>query len=241
MKCRNIPRITSASILVITLAFSFLGCSGASKMRPMSSTPGKVTLDSGDQLEIRFFKTPELNETQTVRPDGKLNLQLIGEVTVRGLTPEEFQDSLVSQYSTHLKNPGISVAIRSFYSRRVYVGGEVRAPGFVEMPGQMTLLEAVLSVGGYNLQNANPGEVMVIRQKSGVQERFKVDISKALKGKDFQVFYLEPYDIVYVPQSGITKVNQWVDQHINRIIPQFGLMYTKPVGDGSLGIGSYRY
>jgi protein involved in polysaccharide export with SLBB domain len=210
-------------------------------MRPLASTPGKVTLDSGDQLEIRFFKTPELNETQTVRPDGKINLQLIGETNVRGLTPEEFQDSLVKQYGVHLKNPEISVAVRSFYSRRVYVGGEVRAPGFVEMPGPMTLLEAVLAVGGYNLQNANPGKVMVIRQKSGVQERFRVDISKAFSGKDFQVFYLEPYDIVYVPQSGITKVNQWVDQHINRIIPQFGLMYTKPVGDGSIGLGSYRY
>lgn len=231
----------AVSVLVLALLFGFAGCSGSSKLRPQYSQPGKVTLDSGDQLEIRFFSTPELNETQVVRPDGKINLQLIGEVEARGLTPSEFQDRLVTLYRRHLKNPEISVAVRTFYSRRVYVGGEVRTPGFVEMPGQMTLLEAVMTVGGYNIQSANPGDVLIIRHRQGVQERFRVDISKCLKGKNFDPFYLEPYDIVFVPQSGITKVNQWVDLHINRVIPQFGLMYTKPIGDGSLGLGSNRY
>ncbi len=234
------PGISVVSVVFLAIVLGLSGCSGASRTRPQASRPGKVTLDSGDQLEIRFFTTPELNETQVVRPDGNINLQLVGEVEARGLTPMELQDRLVSLYRRHLKNPEISVAVRMFYSRRVYVGGEVRAPGFVEMPGQMTLLEAVMSVGGYNTQSANSSNVMVIRQRSGTQERFRIDLSKCLKGKEFEPFYLEPYDIVFVPQSGITKVNQWVEQHINRVVPQFGLMYTRPMGEGNLGVGN-RY
>ncbi len=240
MKLKHAVRV-ALPVLLVFLSYSFLGCSRAGKMRSVSSAPGKVTLDAGDQLDIRFFRTPELNENQVVRPDGKINLQLAGEVNVRGLSPQELQDHLVSVYSEHLKNPDISVVVRSFYSRRVYVGGEVGAPGFVEMPGPMTLIEAVMSVGGYNGQTANPNQVMVIRQRNGEQQRFRVNISKALSGKEFDPFYLEPYDIVFVPQSGITKANQWVDQHINRIVPQFGLMYTRPMGEGNLGFGSYRY
>ena len=43
-------------------------------------SPSRVTLLPGDNVEVKFFYTPQLNETQTIRPDGKIALQLIGEV-----------------------------------------------------------------------------------------------------------------------------------------------------------------
>lgn len=237
---KSIPVIVALGFLV-GVAFSLGGCSGASKLTPRASVPGKVTLASGDMLDIKFFKTPELNETQVVRPDGKIVLQLIGEVDVRGMSPEELQNHLIQQYENQLKNPEISVIVRTFYSRRVYVGGEVRTPGFVEMPGQLTILEAIMATGGFIAESSTISKVMVIRQDDGQQRRYTVDVSKAFENAESMPFYLEPFDVVYVPQSGIAKVNQWVEQHINNVVPQFGLVFTRPVGEGNLGIGSYRY
>ena len=54
---------------------------------PEPSGPPRVTLSAGDVLDVRFFFTPELNVTQTVRPDGKISLQLVGEVSVEGKSP----------------------------------------------------------------------------------------------------------------------------------------------------------
>lgn len=226
---------------ILTLIILLLsGCSGAQKLTHPVSLPAKVTLQSGDELEIKFFKTPELNEVQVIRPDGKIVLQLIGEVEVRDLSPEELQDNLTNRYKSQLKNPEISVIVRRFYSRRVYVGGEVRNPGFVEMPGQLTLLEAIMNQGGFVSGSATTSKIMVIRQRKEEQQRFIIDVSKTFKSQKSTPFYLQPFDIVYVPQSGISKLNQWVDQHINRVVPQFGLMYNRPVGNGSVGVGS-RY
>jgi polysaccharide biosynthesis/export protein len=225
---------------LVAVLLLFSGCSGAHKLTSPVSQPSKVTLQPGDELDIKFFKTPELNETQVVRPDGRIVLQLIGEVDVRDLSPEELQDRLVKLYENQLKNPEISVIVRRFYSRRVYVGGEVRNPGFVEMPGQLTLLEAIMNQGGFVADSATTSKIMVIRQRKGEQQRFIIDVSQAFKNQQSTPFYLQPFDIVYVPQSGISRLNQWVDQHINRVVPQFGLVYTRPVGSGNVGING-RY
>lgn len=226
--------LLSAAILLLS------GCSGARKIAAPVSPPSKVTLQSGDELDIKFLKTPELNESQIVRPDGKIVLQLIGEVDVRDLSPDELQARLVELYAKELKSPQISVIVRNFYSRRVYVGGEVRNPGFVEMPGQMTILEAIMNQGGFVSGSATSSKVMVIRQRKDDQQRFIVDVSKTFQDKKSSPFYLQPFDVVFVPQSGISKLNQWVDQHINRVVPQFGLIYSRPVGNGNVGIGN-RY
>lgn len=200
----------------------------------------RVALLPGDVVEVKFFYTPDLDESQTVRPDGKITLQLIGEVEVEGKTPAELRDELLGLYAAHLKAPEIAVVVRSLHDRCVFVGGQVMTPGIVEMPGKMTVLEAIMRAGGFDLREAEIRNVVVIRHRNGQRYGYSMDLKPALMGNENQPFYLGPKDIVYVPRTEIAKVNQWIDQHINRIIPDTGLNFRRTMGNTTIGVGSYR-
>jgi hypothetical protein len=67
-------------------------------------------------------------------------------------------------------------------------------------------------------------------------------LKSALTGGETQPFFLEAQDIVYVPRTEIAKVGQWVDQHINALVPRTGFIYMRAVGDSTIGINtSSRY
>jgi len=203
--------------------------------------PGsRVVFEPGDVLEVKFFYTPQLDTTQTVRPDGKISLQLIPEVKAQGKTVAELRDELMKLYDPHLKAPEISVVARSFYNQRVFVGGQVFKPGVVQMPGKMTALEAIMEVGGFDLRAAERKSVIVIRYASGRRYAYKLDLKQATAGKESKPFYLQPKDIVHVPRTKIAKLNQWIDQHINKIIPDTGFYLRRTNGDTTYGMGNYR-
>ncbi|MEA3225315.1 MAG: polysaccharide biosynthesis/export family protein, partial [Planctomycetota bacterium] len=205
-----------------------------------AASSSRVAFQAGDVIEIKFFFTPELNITQTVRPDGKISLELIPEVTAKGKTAAELRYELLRLYEPHLKAPEIAVVARSFYTHRVFVGGQVMKPGVVEMPGEMTALEAIMETGGFDLRAAERKAVIVIRYTNGRRYAYKLDLKQAIEGNETKPFYLEPKDIVHVPRTKIAKLNQWIDQHINKIIPDTGFFFRKTSGNTSYGAGSYR-
>jgi protein involved in polysaccharide export with SLBB domain len=200
-------------------------------------SPPRVALAPGDTVEIKFYYTPELNETQTVRPDGKIALQLVGEVEVQGRTPAELRDKLLKLYAPHLKDPEVAVIVRSFQNRRVFVGGQVMAPGIVQMPGKIHVLEAIMQAGGFDLQEAEVRNVVVIRHSDGQRYGYSINLKPALAGGETHPFFLEPQDIVYVPRTQIAKVNQWIDQNINKIIPA-GFVLRRTSGRTTIGVGT---
>jgi polysaccharide export outer membrane protein len=199
------------------------------------ATPAAVTLAAGDTVEVRFFYTPELNVTQTVRPDGKISLQLIGDVAVQGKTPAEVRQDLLARYASQLKAPDVAVIVQSFYQRRVYVGGEVLRPGVVQMPGSMMALDAIMEAGGFRLPQAEVKNVIVIRYRDDHRYGYCLDLKAALRGGEIRPFYLEPQDIVYVPQTRITDIGQWVDQYINNLLPRTGFVVLADTGDTTIG------
>jgi protein involved in polysaccharide export with SLBB domain len=105
------------------------------------------------------------------------------------------------------------------------------------MPGRLTALEAILQAGGFNADTAEMSNVLIIRHLNGKRYGCALDLISALEGEEHQPFLLEPYDIVYVPQTTIAKINKWIDQHINRIIP-IGFNYTVRRGDTTLGLST---
>ena len=200
----------------------------------------RIAFAPGDEIEIKFFYTPQLNEIQTVRPDGKIALQLVGEVDVQDKTPAEVQKKLIELYEPHLEELEVAVIIRSFWNRRVFVGGQVMKPGIVEMPGRITALEAITQAGGFDLREAELKNVVIIRHKDDKRYGYSIDLKSAVSGDTTKPFYLEPQDIVYVPRTKIAKVDQWIDQHINKIIPDTGVFFIRTYGRTSIGVGSYR-
>src|SRR4030042_6230584 len=114
----------------------------------------KLILAPGDTLDFKFFNNPELNENQTIRPDGKISLQLIGEIMATAKSPEELRELLVKLYTPQLRRPEVTVIVRTLANRRVYVGGHVTHPGLLELKPQMTALEAIIPAGGVEAYKA---------------------------------------------------------------------------------------
>jgi polysaccharide export outer membrane protein len=158
-----------------------------------------VKLSAGDTIEIRYFYTPELNKTQIVRPDGKIVLQLVGEVVAAGKTPNELTQELLKKYVKFLKQIDIAIFIESYGSRTVYVGGEVNNPGEVPILMGLTALEAVMLAGGVNSTTASLSKVVIVRQQGGKYVRHVLDLEEVLQGNDDKPFFLMPGDLVYVP------------------------------------------
>jgi len=196
-----------------------------------------ITLGPGDELDMKFFYNPELNDVQTVRPDGRITLQLVGDVMAHGRTPADLQKELRTRYGRLLEKPEVTVIVRTLNSRVVYVGGAVQQSGRLSMPGRLTVLSAILQAGGLDNVNADASEVLVVRHTDGKRIVTSLDLRAAIKGDEYNTFYLEPQDIVLVPRSTVVAVNQWIEQHINRMVPGVGFTYSRRSGSGRSTIG----
>ena len=177
-------------------------------------------IQAADQLDVKFFSHMELNEQVTVRPDGKISLQLVQEVQAAGLTPAELTEKLVKAYSVELEKPRITVIVRSFNAHKVFVDGEVYKAGLVTMAGPMTLMQSISQGGGLK-DTAKTDEVIVIRRLADNRlVPVVLDLERVINGTDLsQDIALRPNDIVFVPKSHIANVNVWFDQYIRRNIP----------------------
>ena len=227
---------TFAAFLVVMS----LGGSQMSPARPVAEMAveprAPLTLGAGDVIDVKHFYVPELDESQIVRPDGYMALPLIGEVKVEGKTPTQLQKELVMRYEPHLKKPQLTVLVRRVYDSRVWVTGEVKRPGAVQMPGRLTVLEAITEVGGGTRPTADLRQVLVVRQKDGRHYGCLVDVKETLTGQAGNQFVLQPRDVVYVPPTSITRANDWVDQYLNKMVPQIRNVFLYPIGPENAGV-----
>ena len=183
-------------------------------------TNNEYILQPGNVVDIKYFYNSELNESVKIRPDGRLSLQLIDEVEAAGLTPSELDDILTEKYSKLLRHSEVAVIVREFAGQKVYVGGEVNSPGLIPISGKLTSLQAILQAGGFK-DTAEIKSVLILRNQ-GTQKPLFVNINL----KEDLTFYnqhndilLEPYDIVFVPKTPIAKINSFISQYIDQLIP----------------------
>ncbi len=158
-----------------------------------------MNLREGDVLKISFPGSPTLDTTTTIRRDGKISLQLVGEVSAAGMTPSALEQKLVELYASQISSKQVTVEVTSS-ALTVYVTGMVLRPGKVLSDHPMTALNAVMEAGGFDFSKANLKNVAVIRQEGNVMKNYRLNLKDALDGKHSEPFYLKPDDIVYVPE-----------------------------------------
>jgi polysaccharide export outer membrane protein len=116
-----------------------------------------------DLLEITVQEDPKLKALEArVSEEGKVNLPYIGEVEVQGLTAAELEKKLALLFEAYFQGPHVFVRIKEFLSNQVSVLGAVAKPGFVQLQGRMTLLEAITAAGGLTREAAL--EMIIFRQ-----------------------------------------------------------------------------
>ena len=195
-------------------------------LAPHEAAPYRVQV--GDQLAIRLFLTPELNEDVMVRPDGRFTTQLVEAVPAAGRTPEEIAATLREAYGNELRDPRMTVEVKTYAPIRVYVAGEVISPGEITSGGPPpTLLQAVARAGGARL-SGDTTHVLIVRRGDGNRPTvFSTRYADALSGRDPAAdVALQPYDVVIVPKTGVAEVYAWVNQHIQQFVPvSWGFSY----------------
>ncbi len=174
---------------------------------------------AGDELDIVLPLNPEFNVRTFVRPDGKISLELVDEITAEGLTTAELTEHLRNAYSTELRDPDISVNVVSM-AARIYVDGHVERPGEYPWSRQLTAMQAVALAGGLR-DTAQGKSLLVVRRSAGGEQRvFQLDLEELAAGTgECRDLHLAPYDTVYVPASRIADVNKWMTQYIKDNIP----------------------
>jgi polysaccharide biosynthesis/export protein len=156
-----------------------------------------VILTPGDVIKLSFPSTPDLNQTQKIQADGKVNLPLIGEVTAGGKTLAAFQSELVRLYSAQLKNADVVVTLESSVMQ-VTVSGAVTKPAKLLFDRPTTVFQAIMEAGGPN-EYGGFKKVHVVRLINGRQRTQILDLRPTLNGQVTQPFYVKDGDVVYVP------------------------------------------
>lgn len=194
---RLLPHLAAACAL---LAFA-AGCAHTrSTTLPLAprETEGQM-LRSGDIVKISFPRTPTLDTTQQIRRDGKINLYLVGEVSAANMPPSELEGRLLELYASQLVSKEVRVTVVSS-AFSVFVTGAVVHPGKLTPERSLTAFEAIMEAGGFDPAKADTKAVTVIRNDSGQTKRFQLNLKAVLEGKESEPFYLQAYDVVYVPE-----------------------------------------
>ncbi|MBI4423584.1 MAG: polysaccharide export protein [Elusimicrobia bacterium] len=160
-------------------------------------------IGGADLLDITVYQQTELNRKLRVSQNGTVIFPLIGNVQVGGRTLAEAQEAISGKLREFIINPQVTVFIQEYGNKKVFVLGEVKAPGSYELPteSRLTVLEAISLAGGFT-PIASPDRTKVIRTLDGKNQNFTVEVSAITRrGEKEKDISLQPNDVIYVPQS----------------------------------------
>lgn len=187
---------------------------------PAAQKAQPYRVSAGDRLNVKFVYHDELNATPQVRPDGRVTMPGLGVFQATGLTPGDLEEAIYRRASLTLRDPEVSVIVTDKSERRVYVGGEVRRPGYVPLTPGMTALRAIFERGGY-LNTAKVDNVLVVNiGDDGQYEANVLNLRKVLETGDIRGdTFLTAHDVVFVPKTAVANADLWVNQYIRELIP----------------------
>jgi polysaccharide export outer membrane protein len=168
------------------------------------------TLHVGDVISLTYRLTPEFNETVTVQPDGCVNLQIVGNVKVSGLTLDQVHSKIVSLASNQLNHPELALTLKQFEQPYVVVAGEVDKPGKIELHDDTTALQAVMLAGGFK-DSARDTQVILFRHiNSDIAEVHRLNLHDIKKQSQLERdTELEPGDMLLVTRNKMEHLSRF--------------------------------
>jgi len=152
-----------------------------------------------DVLFISVWKNPDLSREVPVRPDGKITLPLIDDVSAVGLTPAQLKEILTERWKSYITGPEVSVIVTQVNSLKVYMVGEVAKPGILQLKSRTRLLQALSLAGGFT-SYADRSKIVVMRNNGSGETRMEFNYKKILSGDRPQDnIFLKAGDTVIVP------------------------------------------
>jgi polysaccharide export outer membrane protein len=159
---------------------------------------GNYVIGADDSIRVEVFREPDLSATLPVRPDGKISLPLVGDVSAAGLTPMQLAADLTDRFKKFVTDPVVGVTVQAVNSNRIFLIGEVGHVGPLSMTPGMTVLQAIAAAGGLT-PYANWKSIYILRGDPGKQQKIPFNYDKALKTGDMQRISLQTGDTIVVP------------------------------------------
>ncbi len=174
-----------------------------------SGQSSEYTVSPGDNLHISVWGQEGLGGAVTVGPDGTIMLPPpIGSVYVNQMTAEEIAELLTKELEEFVKQPVVSVSIRSFQGFVVHILGQVQLPSFYRIPEGTSIQELVTMAGGFT-DLADLTAIILVRKvdtETEETEKRTIDLSRFLEQSDMESNpVLENNDVVVVPKIGIDE------------------------------------
>lgn len=120
-----------------------------------------------DTIGVDVFNVPDLSREMQVDASGRIAMPLVGTIDARGKTAQELAAAVETALrGRYVRNPEVTVNIKSSVSQVVTIDGQVVEPGLYPVTNQMTLLRAIASAKGMN-EFAHTEEVVILRTVEG--------------------------------------------------------------------------
>lgn len=186
-----------------------LACAAALAQSPAGSASGtkaaspEYVIGPGDQLKVFVWQNAELTATVPVRPDGKISTPLNEDMVAVGKTPAQLARDIERVLSEYVRQPHVNVIVTEPASAfsQVKVIGQVLHPAAVPYREGMTVLDAILAVGGLSTFAAG-NRAHLVRMVGGKETDIKIRLEALVNGGDMsQNLPLQAGDVLVVPES----------------------------------------
>jgi polysaccharide biosynthesis/export protein len=211
---KEMMKIKAALVLGVS-SMAITGCSsfgGGSNLPPAPSITAQQQSNDEyiigplDQLTIFVWRNPELGAKVQVRPDGRITTPLITDMPAAGKTPTMLQQDIKLQLSRYINDPIVSVIVNEFVgdsSQKIRIVGATEKPASIPYSANMTLLDAMIAVGGLSEYAAgNKARLVRVNRNTGRQQEYSLRLGDLLKRGDSKAnVLLQPGDVIIIPES----------------------------------------
>jgi polysaccharide export outer membrane protein len=163
-----------------------------------TALPNGYLIGPADVLSVVFWRDKDMSADVVVRPDGKISLPLLDEVSAAGLTPEQLRAHLIAAAAKFVEEPNATVVVKEIHSRKVFITGQVAKPGTFDLVGDLTVLQLIAMAGGLQ-EYADSKSIVVLRTENGRQQTHPFNYKDVIRQKHVeQNLILKPGDTVVV-------------------------------------------
>lgn len=206
-RARGTARIALTGLVLAAFA---VGCS-----TPLAAPPARPPIESyvvgaPDELFITILPEPLIERKARVRPDGKISVDLIGDVQAAGLTPEQIAAAIQEKMGRFKRDASVSVSVTSSPSQFVTIYGEVATPGTFALMNEMRISEAIGQVGGTR-PFASLNKIRIIRTDGNRTELIPVRLKDIANGDQSTNVAIREGDLIVVPPTAFAKVGYAVN------------------------------
>ncbi|MGH8249518.1 MAG: XrtA/PEP-CTERM system exopolysaccharide export protein [Steroidobacteraceae bacterium] len=185
------------------LGFQALACAGTAAAQESAAPAGEYIVGPGDILQVFVWRNPELTSVVPVRPDGKISTPLVEDMVAVGKTPSRLARDIEKVLAEYIRQPQVNIIVSTALSTfsQVKIIGQVANPQAIPYREGMTVLDAVLAVGGLG-EYAAGNRAKLVRVEGGSHKETKIRLLDLInKGDLAENLALRPGDVIVVPES----------------------------------------